>query len=118
MAEFGKEIRVKGSFEEIKAKVVNALKTQGFGILTEVDVRKTLKEKLGVESEPYQILRACNPQLAHQALQADKQIGLLLPCNVVLREAGNTIEISIADPEVMFGVVDSQAKSAIAALPV
>jgi uncharacterized protein (DUF302 family) len=79
LAEFGKEIRVKGSFEKIKTKAVNALKTQGFGILTEIDVRKTLREKIGVEFEAYQILGACNPQLAHQALQADKQIGLLRP---------------------------------------
>jgi len=117
MAEFGKEIRVKGSFEEIKAKVVNALKTQGFGILTEIDVQKTLKEKINVEFEPYQILGACNPQLAHQALQADKMIGLLLPCNVVIRAAGESIAVSILDPEVMFSIVGPETKSALAALP-
>jgi uncharacterized protein (DUF302 family) len=118
VAEFGKEIRVKGSFEEIKANVVNALKTQGFGILTEIDVRKTLKEKIGVEFEAYQILGACNPQLAHKALQADKMIGLLLPCNVVIRAADESVAVSILDPEVMFSVVGSETKSALAALPV
>ncbi|MFZ1684129.1 MAG: DUF302 domain-containing protein [Candidatus Zixiibacteriota bacterium] len=117
MAGFGKEIRVKGSFEEIKAKVVNALKTQGFGILTEIDVQKTLKEKIDVEFEPYQILGACNPQLAYQALQADKLIGLLLPCNIVIREVGESVAVSILDPEVMFSVVSPETKSALAALP-
>ena len=117
MADFGKEVRVKGGFEEVKARVVSALKTQGFGILTEINVQKTLKEKIDVEFEPYQILGACNPQLAHQALQADKMIGLLLPCNVVIRAAGESVAVSILDPEVMFSVVSPETKSALAALP-
>jgi uncharacterized protein (DUF302 family) len=117
MAAFGKEVRVKESFEEVKAKVVSALKTQGFGILTEIDVQKTLKEKIDVEFEPYQILGACNPHLAYQALQADKMIGLLLPCNVVIRATGESVAVSILDPEVMFSVVSSETKSALAALP-
>jgi len=117
MSGFGKEIRVKGNFEEIKAKVVSALKTQGFGILTEIDVRRTLKEKINVEFEPYQILGACNPQLAHQALQADRMIGLLLPCNVVIRVEGESVAVSTLDPEVMFSVVSPETKSAIATLP-
>lgn len=117
MADFGKEISVEGSFEEVKAKVVSALKTQGFGILTEINVQKTLKEKIDVEFEPYQILGACNPQLAHQALQADKMIGLLLPCNVVIRAAGESVAVSILDPEVMFSIVSPETKSALATLP-
>lgn len=117
MAELGKEILVKGSFEEIKAKVVNALKTQGFGILTEIDVKKTLKEKIDVDFEPYQILGACNPQLAHRALQADKMIGLLLPCNVVIRAVGETVAVSILNPEAMFSLVSPETKTALAALP-
>ena len=117
MAGYGREIRVKGSFEEVKAKTVGALKAQGFGILTEIDVQKTLKEKIDVEFGPYQILGACNPQLAHQALRADKMIGLLLPCNVVIRAAGDSIAVSILDPEVMFSVVGPETKSALAALP-
>lgn len=117
MAGFGKEIRVKGSFEEVKAKVVNALKVQGFGILSEIDVQKTLKEKIDVEFEPYQILGACNPHLAHQALQADKMIGLLLPCNVVIRAVGESVAVGILDPEVMFRVVGPETKSALATLP-
>lgn len=117
MSGFGKEIRVKGNFEEIKAKVVSALKTQGFGILTEIDVRKTLKEKIDEEFEPYQILGACNPQLAHKALQADRMIGLLLPCNEVIRVEGESVAVSILDPEVMFSVVSPETKSALATLP-
>src|SRR5512134_274044 len=117
MAEFGREILVRGSFEEVKARVVNALKTQGFGILTEIDVQKTLKEKIDVEFERYQILGACNPQLAHRALQADKLIGLLLPCNIVIRSAGETVAVSILDPEVMFSIVGPKTKSALATLP-
>jgi uncharacterized protein (DUF302 family) len=116
MARYGMSIEVEGPIDTAKAKVIDALKTQGFGVLTEIDVRKTLKEKLGVDFEPYLILGACNPDLAHQALSADRSIGLLLPCNVVLRASGERIEVSILDPEVMFSVVDEETKTALAAL--
>jgi uncharacterized protein (DUF302 family) len=116
MARYGMSIGVKGSIDTVKAKVIDALKTQGFGVLTEIDVQKTLKEKLGVDFEPYLILGACNPDLAHQALSADRSIGLLLPCNVVLRAAGEHVEVSILDPEVMFSVVDEETKTALATL--
>ena len=86
---------------------IDALKTQGFGVLTEIDVQKTLKEKLGAEMEPYVILGACNPQLARQALDADRSIGLLLPCNVVLRQEDEDVRVSILDPRTMFEVTDA-----------
>ena len=116
MARYGMSIEVEGPIDTAKAKVIDALKTQGFGVLTEIDVQKTLKEKLGVDFEPYLILGACNPGLAHQALSADRSIGLLLPCNVVLRAAGEHVEVSILDPEVMFSVVDEETKTALVAL--
>ena len=117
MAKYGMSSAVTGSLEEVKGKVVAALKTQGFGILTEIDVQKVLKEKLGVDFEPYLILGACNPGIAHQALSADRSIGLLLPCNVVLRQNGGKVEVSIQDPEVMFSVVEIGANSDLAKLP-
>lgn len=117
MAQYGMSVTVAGTLETVKPKVVAALKAQGFGILTEIDVQKTLKEKIGADFEPYLILGACNPHLAHQALSADRAIGLLLPCNVVLRSTGGAVEVSILDPEVMFNVVEPQTQKALAALP-
>jgi uncharacterized protein (DUF302 family) len=108
---------VKGAFAEVKTQVVGALKAQGFGVLTEIDVQKTLKEKLGAEMEPYIILGACNPQLARQALDADRSIGLLLPCNVVLRQEDEDVRVSILDPRTMFEVTDAQTQASLAGLP-
>jgi uncharacterized protein (DUF302 family) len=116
MARYGMSIGVKGPIDAVKAKVIDALKAQGFGVLTEIDVQKTLKEKIGADFEPYLILGACNPNLAHQALSADRSIGLLLPCNVVLRVSGEHVEVSILDPEVMFSVVDEDTKATLAGL--
>jgi uncharacterized protein (DUF302 family) len=82
-------------------------------VLTEIDMKATLKKKLGADFRPYVILGACNPQLAHRALAVDPQIGLLLPCNVVLQESREGVALSIANPRVMFGFVDNPALDAM-----
>lgn len=93
-----------------------ALKKEGFGVLTEIDVKKTLKEKLDAEFRPYAILGACNPQLAHQALQADLGMGLLLPCNVVVYDNGDgTSTVAALDPEFALSIAgDNAAIAAVA----
>jgi uncharacterized protein (DUF302 family) len=113
MACYGMSIKLNGILEEIKGKVLEALKAQGFGVVTEIDMQKTLKQKLGVDFMPYQILGVCNPRFAYRALSVDESIGLLLPCNVVLRQAGDVVEVSIQDPEVMFSVVDDSTMSSM-----
>ncbi len=92
-------------FEQALPAVKHALAEQGFGVLTEIDVQATMKQKLGADMEPYLILGACNPQLAHRALDVDRMIGLLLPCNVVVRADGtdHTV-VSALDPQVMVTV--------------
>jgi uncharacterized protein (DUF302 family) len=92
-------------YQKAVAAVRAALKEQGFGVLTEIDVRATLREKLGAEMEPYVILGACNPPLAHRALEVDRMIGLLLPCNVVVRAHGeDRTLVQALDPQVMIDV--------------
>lgn len=116
MSRYGMGTTIKGGLDTVRQQVVDALKAQGFGVLTQIDVQRALKEKIGVEIEPYLILGACNPALAHQALTADRSIGLLLPCNVVLRVSGEDVAVSILDPEVMFSVVDEETRAALATL--
>jgi uncharacterized protein (DUF302 family) len=102
------------AFEEAVRRVTEALKVEGFGVLTEIDVRETLKKKLGVDFPRYLILGACNPALAHRALSADPYIGLLLPCNVIVMEAGDATTVSIADPRAMFRIVEKPEVATIA----
>lgn len=89
------------SFDDAVDRMRAALAEQGFGVLTEIDVQATLKAKLGHDMEPYLILGACNPELAHQALDVDREIGLLLPCNVVVRQDGDRTVVQALDPQVM-----------------
>ena len=100
--ELGLRVKVNQPYEVALERVRTALKAEGFGVLTEIDVKETLKKKLGVDFQRYIILGACNPPLAHRALSADLNVGLLLPCNVIVYETGaDTSMISLVDPLVM-----------------
>jgi uncharacterized protein (DUF302 family) len=103
-----------GSFPATLVKVTEALKAEGFGVLTEIDVAATLKAKLEIDSRPYKILGACNPQFAHQAIAADPDIGLLLPCNVIVREeADGQVTVGFMDPAAVLGMVGNPQVTAI-----
>ena len=98
------QISMTDPYEVAVEKVIEALKVEGFGVLTRIDVKATLKEKLDAEFRPYVILGACNPPLAHRALLSDPLVGLLLPCNVTVEETADGSLVSIINPEVMLGV--------------
>ena len=94
------------TFDQALTRTLAALKEEGFGVLSDIDVQRAMKEKLGVDMPPYRILGACNPALAHQALQAVPDIGLLLPCNVIVREeAPERVVIGFLDPQIMVNLV-------------
>ena len=112
--DYGIAIRTSASFADAVARVREALKAQGFGVLTEIDVQPTLGDTLGVDMEPDLILGACNPSLAHQALNAGRRIGLLLPCNVVIRTEANRAVIEALDPQAMVAVAGEPSLQPVA----
>jgi uncharacterized protein (DUF302 family) len=102
-------------FAETVERVRDELKQEGFGVLCEIDVQATLKEKLGVEAEPYLILGACNPPLAHRALEAEPDLGVLLPCNVIVYQRAGETHISAVDAKQMLSIVGNNELAPIAA---
>jgi uncharacterized protein (DUF302 family) len=112
---YGFNVTVPGTLQQVEERVREELQKEGFGVLTEIDVAATLKKKLGVERRPYRILGACNPVLANQAIQADPDIGLLLPCNVVVREEEDgSINVGFMDPAAVLKLVERADIEALA----
>jgi len=111
---YGFGMEIDAPYEEAVERTKDALEAEGFGVLSEIDVRATLKRKLDADFAKYVILGACNPHLAHRALIEEHELGLLLPCNVVVHEHDGRTVVSAADPEVMLGTSDNPALAAVA----
>jgi len=112
---YGQHITISGPFASAVEKVIAALKNEGFGVLSDIDIQKAMKEKLGVEMAAYRILGACNPLLAHRALQAEPEIGLLLPCNVTVRdEADGKVSVGFLDPQTMVQMTGNPGVASVA----
>ncbi len=112
---YGFNVTIKASMEDAEAKVRDALMAEGFGVLTEIDVQKVMKAKLDIDRTGYKILGACNPNLAHQAIDAEPDIGLLLPCNVLLREEANgEVTVGFMDPAAVLDLVNNPKVAEVA----
>ncbi len=111
---YGMTVTTRAPFAQTVTRVREALKDQGFGVLTEIDVRATMHDRLGEEMEDYLILGACNPPLAHRALSADRRIGMLLPCNVVVRAADGQTVVEALDPQTMVAVAEEAGLQPVA----
>lgn len=115
MADYYFARTVEGTIDEVVDRVTEALKTEGFGVLTTIDVQATLKKKLDVDFRPYRILGACNPHFAHQALQAERHIGTMLPCNVIVQDAGDgRSEVAAIDPIASMSAVENESLGGVA----
>jgi len=109
--DLGFQARLHLPYDQALARTVDALKAEGFGVLTEIDVQATMKQKLNVDFRPYKILGACNPPLAHRALSSNLDVGLLLPCNVTIYQDGDEVVVTAIDPIIMLGVMEDNPET-------